>query len=209
MKKSMVYLLLFIITLGSTGCWDKTTGENVASQFESSVFIGDSVTEGFAFNEILPREQVIAGAGATAGFSYDDVDVLFEIRPDYVFIMFGSVDLLMPVDDPLGLFRTDLTNLINKIAGLTPHSEIYLQSITPVTEAAQNVEPRYRDIEKYNEVVQEVAHQLDVGYVNLGALVDENPNLYAEDGVHFKKEFYPLWLGRLAAVTRVRNSNAL
>lgn len=207
MKKTMLCLLLSIISLGLIGCWNKAIEEDLVSLFENSVFIGDSVTEGFAFNEILSQEQVIAGAGATAGFSYDDVDVLMQIKPEYVFIMFGSVDLLMPVNDPQKLFRTDLTKLINKIKELTPYSEIYLQSITPVTEAAIIAEPRYGEIEKYNQIIREVAHQLKVHYVDIGALIEANPDLYAEDGVHFKKEFYQLWLEQLAEVMLVSSSD--
>lgn len=73
--------------------------------------MGNSITEGFAFNEILPRESVIAGAGTTAGFIYEDLGMLVEKKPDNVFIMLGPIDMLMPVEDPKELFRNGLTKL--------------------------------------------------------------------------------------------------
>ncbi len=198
MKKLMIGFLIGLLLISATACGNKTAEEDAEAEFESSVFLGDSITEGFVFNEILPREAVIAGAGTTAGFIYDDIDGLSEKKPDNVFIMLGSIDILMPVDDPKELFRNDLTKLINKIKEELPDSNIYLQSITPVTQEALKEEPRYKEIEEYNEIVKEVADQLSANYVDIGTLAQENPDLYAEDGIHFKKEFYQLWLEKLS-----------
>ncbi len=198
MKKLMISFLIGILLIGMTACGNKTVEGDITAMFKNSVFMGDSVTEGFAFNEILPEECVIAGAGATAGFTYDDIDTLVEKKPDNVFIMLGSCDLLMPVDDPKELFRNDLTKLISKIKEELPDCKIYLQSITPVTQEALKQESRYKRIEEYNELLQELAGKLSVNYADIGVLVRENPDLFAEDGVHFKKEFYQLWLKKLS-----------
>lgn len=198
MKKLSMGFLSCILLLGLTACGNTTAEKDVAAKFENSVFIGDSITAGFAVNEILPEERVIAGAGATAGFTYDDLGALVARKPDRVFIMLGSDDMLMPVDDPKELFRHDLTKLANKIKEELPGSEIYLQSITPVTREALEREPRYAGIEEYNQLLQELAGQLTVNYVDIGALAQENPDLFAEDGVHFRKEFYRLWLQKLS-----------
>jgi lysophospholipase L1-like esterase len=202
MKKIMISFLVGILSIGMTACGNTTVKEDVKEDvtdyFASSVFMGDSITEGFAFNEILPEESVIAGAGTTAGFIYDDVDALVEKKPDNVFIMLGSIDVLMPVDDPKALFRTDLTKLVNRIKEELPECKIYLQSVLPVTEETIKAEPRYEELEEYDEIVKEVAEQLSVKYVDLKPLVEETPDLYAEDGIHFKKEIYQLWLEKLA-----------
>lgn len=194
MKKLMIGVLTVILAIGMAACGNTTAQKDVSDKFENSVFMGDSITEGFAFNEILPEESVIAGAGTTAGFIYDDVDALVEKKPDNVFIMLGSIDILMPVDDPKELFRTDLTKLVNRIKEELPECKIYLQSVPPVTEETIKAEPRYEGLEEYDEIVKEVADQLSVKYVDLKPLVEENPDLYAEDGIYFKKEIYPQWL---------------
>jgi len=194
MKKLMMVFLIGILLIGLTACGNETGERDVKLKFKNSVFMGDSITEGFAINEILPQERVIAGAGATAGFTYDDMGALVEKKPDKVFIMLGSDDMLMPVDDPQELFRNDLTKLIAKIKEELPDSEIYLQSITPVTQEALKQEPRYKRIAEYNELLKELAGKLSVNYVDIGALAKENPALFAEDGIHFQKEFYQLWL---------------
>jgi lysophospholipase L1-like esterase len=200
MKKLMMCFLIGILLIGITACGNTTAEKDITVKFKNSVFMGDSITEGFAFNEILPKECVIAGAGATAGFTYDDIGALVEKKPENVFIMLGSDDMLMPVDDPKKLFENDLTKLIKKIKEGLPHSKIYLQSITPVTQGALKQEPRYLRIGEYNELLKELADKLSVNYVDIGALAQENPDLFAEDGVHFKKEFYQLWLNKLSKV---------
>lgn len=190
-----------ILLLSVTACGKTTVEKDVAAKFQNSVFIGDSITEGFVVNEILPKERVIAGAGATAGLTYDDLGALAAGKPDKVFIMLGSDDMLIPskiTDNPQGLFENDLTKLVNKIKEELPGSKIYLQSITPVTQEALKQEPRYQKIEEYNELLQDLAGKLAVNYVDIGVLAKENPALFAEDGVHFKKEFYRLWLEKLS-----------
>ncbi|MDO7785868.1 GDSL-type esterase/lipase family protein [Desulforamulus aquiferis] len=198
MKKLIFSFLIGILLLGMTACGNTTAAKDVTANFKNSVFMGDSITEGFAVNEILPKECVIAGAGATAGFIYANIDALVEKKPDKIFIMLGSCDLLMPVDDPKELFRNDLKKLIHKIMEGLPDSKIYLLSVTPVTQSALKEEPRYKGIEEYNQLLKELADKLSVNYVDIGTLAQENPDLYAEDGIHFKKEFYWLWLERLS-----------
>lgn len=199
MKKLMMCFLAGILLIGTAACGNKTAEKDVTGQFKNSVFMGDSVTEGFAINEILPKEAVMAGAGATAGYIYDEyMDDLAEKKPSNIFIMLGSDDILMPVDDPKELFRNDLTKLIDKTKEELPGSKIYIQSITPVTQEALEIESRYERIEEYNELLKDLADELSVNYVDIRALAEENSDLFAEDGVHFKKEFYQLWLSKLS-----------
>lgn len=201
MKRLVVVLMIGIMLLSITACGSEDSKRDVKNDFEKSVFIGDSITEGFSFNEILPKESVMAGAGATAGYIYEEyIDDLTGKKPDNIFIMLGSDDMLMPVDDPKEFFINDLTKLINKIKEDLPDSKIYIQSITPVTEEALAQEPRYEGIEEYNDSLKELATNLAVNYVDIGELVKENPSLYAEDGIHFKKEFYQLWLQSISKI---------
>lgn len=198
MKKLIISILTGIFLMSMVACGNTTDTRDVTAKFKNSVFVGDSITEGFAINEVLPKECVIAGAGATAGFTYDKIGALSKKKPDNIFIMLGSDDMLWPKGDPKVLFENDLTRLIKKIKEEVPNSKIYLESITPVTQEALNQEPRYKNINEYNELLKELAGKLSVNYVDIGALVKENPNVFAEDGIHFKKEFYQLWLNKLS-----------
>jgi hypothetical protein len=213
MKKLLMCFLASIFILGIAACENaptstttttntttNTTDTNgdVAAQFKNSVFIGDSITEGFVVNEILPKENVIAGAGTTAVFAYDDIKDLAQKKPVHVFIMLGSDDMLWPKGDPKALFESSMTKLVQKIKEDAPNAKIYLESITPVTQDALQAEPRYKNIDDYNALLQQLAQKLSVHYVDIGAVAKQHADLFAEDGIHFKKEFYPLWLKELA-----------
>lgn len=198
MKKLFLCFLMSILVLNITACGNETTEKDVTDQFKNSVFLGDSITEGFTVNELLPKECVIAGAGATAGFTYEKIADLVEKKPDHVFIMLGSIDMLWPKGDPRALFEKDMTKLIQKIKEDLPGAKIYLESITPVTQEALKDEPRYKNIDDYNKLLQELADKLSVHYVDIGALAKKHTDLFAEDGIHFKKDFYQLWLKELA-----------
>ncbi len=168
------------------------------TQFQDSVFVGDSLTEGISFNEYLPEEQVVAGAGATAGFAMEDLDQVVEQEPDRVYILLGQCDLLWPEGDPLALFQENYTAYLDALTERLPDCKLYLQSIPHVSEEALETEPRYGQIDAYNQVIAELAETYHAVYVDLNGLVDANQDLYAEDGVHFQKEFYPMWLDLLA-----------
>jgi lysophospholipase L1-like esterase len=206
MKKLVMCFLVSIFILGIAACentltgtpTDTTTDKDIAAQFKNSVLIGDSITEGFVVNEILPKENVIAGAGTTAVFAYDDIGGLAQKKPDHVFIMLGSDDMLWPKGDPKALFESSMTKLVQKIKEETPNAKIYFESITPVTQDALKAEPRYKNIDDYNALLQQLAQKLSIHYVDIGAVAKQHTDLFAEDGIHFKKEFYQLWLKELS-----------
>lgn len=198
MKKMILSLIAGALLLSLAACGGGQDKRDYAAAYADSIFVGDSVTEGFSFNEILTVENVLGGAGATVGFSREDMDALIERAPKRVYILLGQCDLLMPVDDPLWLFRNDYAAYIQDIQKKLPDCKIYLQSITDVSESALKEEPRYREIGVYNEAIAVLAQELSVNYIDLNAFSSKHTDLYAEDGIHFQKEFYSLWLDFLA-----------
>ncbi|MFM1654202.1 GDSL-type esterase/lipase family protein [Brevibacillus sp. B_LB10_24] len=165
--------------------------------FQKSVFLGDSITEGLSYHDVLDEAHVIGNAGATAEYSQDEVDNLASKHPDDVFILLGGCDLYMPVDDPKEYFLTQYAKLIGKIKGKLPKAKIRVLSLTPVTAAAEQEEPRYRNIAEFNAGLKELAAKEQVEWIDLAPIFADNPDLFDTDGIHFKPEFYPLWLDYL------------
>ncbi|TDQ33773.1 GDSL-type esterase/lipase family protein [Aureibacillus halotolerans] len=216
-KRWIGVFLAAAVTLLVTACGNQTKEEHTtASQLEeatepptdsldssyettyqTSLFFGDSVTEGLSYHDILDEKNVLAGAGKTAEFALEDLPVLIERAPEHVYIQFGSIDLLFPTDDPIDYSLTHYGEVINTIQTELPEAEITLLSVTLVTEAAIEKEPRYQNIEAYNEEVKALAAKENVGYIDLTPLVTEHSDLYGEDGIHFEKAFYPLLLDSL------------
>ncbi|MGG1518436.1 GDSL-type esterase/lipase family protein [Paenibacillus oryzisoli] len=213
-KKWLGMLLIGTIAFSLAACGDQnnngqapasTASESAAGSppssyealYRTSVFFGDSITEGLSYHDVLNEENVLAGAGKTAEFALRDIDTLVGRMPERVFIQLGSDDILWPTDDPQTYSLTHYAQLIDLIQTKLPKTEITLLSVTPVTADAEKAEPRYRTIGNYNEGLKALAAQEQVGYVDLSPLVAEHSDLYDNDGIHFKAAFYPLLLDRL------------
>lgn len=211
-KKYMAILLAGIITLAFTACGNQDQKQNPAaantngsaavteetvsykSIFNTSVFLGDSITEGLSFHELLDDKNVMGKAGATALFALDDVKDLVSRKPKHVFIQLGSDDILWPTDDPKKFSITNYAKLIGKIKGQLPDTSITILAVTPVTVKAEKTEPRYKNIDDYNKGLKELAEKEKVGFADLSPIFQNNQNLHDTDGIHFKAEFYTLLL---------------
>ncbi|CAG7627858.1 hypothetical protein PAESOLCIP111_02960 [Paenibacillus solanacearum] len=162
--------------------------------YRTSVFLGDSITEGLSYHDVLNEENVLAGAGKTAQFALKDVGDLAGRKPERVFIHLGSDDILWPTDDPKQYSLSHYARLIDSIKAKLPKAKITLLTVTPVTAEAEKAEPRYRKIGDYNEGLKALAAKEQVGWIDLTPLVTGHSDLYDNDGIHFQAAFYPLLL---------------
>lgn len=211
-KYKLGMMVLAMVVLLVSACGNKVNNDGSAEQmegdsspesvsyetlYESTVFLGDSITEGLIFHDVLDIRHVVAGAGKTAQFAMEDVEEVVNRQPEHLYIMLGSDDILWPTDDPLAYSLEYYAKLIETIQAELPETKITLLSVTPVTEEVANKEPRYGTIPEYNERLKALAAEKQVEYVDLSPLVAEHQELYDEDGIHFQAEFYPLLLDYL------------
>ncbi|OIB03866.1 lysophospholipase [Paenibacillus sp. LC231] len=222
MKKIVATLLLGSITLALAACGIESTssspqqpttpnqGQATESKgsveteyqalFQNSVFMGDSITEGLSFHDVLKEENVLAGAGKTAEFARQDMAELTKRDPEQIFIHLGSDDILWPTDNPKTYSMKNYAKLIGMIKEKLPQAKITLLSVTPVTAEAEELEPRYKNINDYNQGLKELAEKENIGYVDLSSVFSNGSNnLYDSDGIHFKPEFYTRMLDLLKA----------
>ncbi|MFE0555448.1 GDSL-type esterase/lipase family protein [Paenibacillus sp. NPDC058910] len=220
MKKIVTTLLIGSITLALAACGNESTslspqqpttqnqGQATVSKdsvettyqvfFQNSVFFGDSITEGLSFHDVLKEENVLAGAGKTAEFALQDMDELIKRDPERIFILLGSDDILWPADNPKAYSMNNYAKLISMIKEKLPQAKVTLLSVTPVTAKAEELEPRYKNINDYNQGLKELAEKENIGYVDLSPIFSNGSNdLYDSDGIHFKPEFYTRMLDLL------------
>lgn len=216
LKKMKLTLLIGIVALSLAACGNPEGGEkpgavtqekgaspaateqaSYATLFQTSVFLGDSITEGLSFHDVLDEANVLAGAGKTAQFALEDIEDLVKRQPKHIFIQLGSDDILWPTDNPKEYSLTHYAQLIGTIKEKLPDAAITILSVTPVTAEAEKEEPRYRNIADYNQGLKELAAKEQVGLVDLSPIFAGNPDLHDTDGIHFKAEFYPLMLDLL------------
>lgn len=198
-KMMMAILVTGIISLTLMACGNQKQvmeEESYQSIFQDSVFLGDSITEGLSFHDVLDEANVIAGAGKTAEISMamKDVKDIASRNPKRVFIQLGSDDILWPTDEPIPYSLSHYAKLIRSIKDELPNASITLLSVTPVTPEAEKKEPRYKQIGDYNQELQELTLSEQVGFVDLSPIFNNTQGLHDTDGIHFKAQFYTLLL---------------
>jgi lysophospholipase L1-like esterase len=158
------------------------------------VFLGDSITDGGAWEELLPGVPL-----KNRGINADDtlgvlkrLDEIVEAKPLAIFLLIGTNDL------PWWTYRKDTDilktydQILARCAELSPDTKVYVQSLLPRGKAyAQR-------IKKLNTALEALTAKHAFHYVNLyPAFVDANGMLRAEltnDRLHLMAEGYSIWV---------------
>ena len=186
------------------------------SYFDDAIFIGDSLTDGLAAYELLPREQVLADTGINPqtiltrecigeeGAEQTVVEAAADLDPAKIYIMLGSNGVaFLNFDDIIGWYG----ELIDALQADHPDAEIYVQSILPVT-ADKHLEQELLTNERITELngmIAGMAAAKGCFYLNVSeAVADENgclPDDLSADGMHFGVSTYRVWLDYLLTHT--------
>ncbi|WP_098745462.1 GDSL-type esterase/lipase family protein [Paenibacillus sp. EZ-K15] len=162
--------------------------------FSHSVFLGDSILGALSYLNKLDSANVIAPSGATLDLTLMNVEKLANQAPEHIFILLGSNDIRLSDKQT---FNENYRQLISSIRNKLPKTDIHILSIPPVDENALKQEPRYANITDFNQALDQLADEMKVDYVDLSSLFAANNIRYADNGVHFKPDFYRLLLDYL------------
>lgn len=170
--------------------------------FKDDAFLGDSISEGLSFYDFLDDNRVIAEKGLSITKGIDEADKIIALKPSRVFILFGVND----IDDRtrISWIVDQYTTLVVKLKTKLPNSKIYVTSILPVLEnLVNNTHINNAHIQACNIALMHMAGQQNVNYINLASLLnDTNKDLYEGDGIHFKSDFYIMWLNYLESISK-------
>lgn len=198
------------------------TEEELAQYYADSVFIGDSIMLGFR-NYSAKQKTFVHGIQFLAAGSYSAFNALKPVQGDNVhptykgkkyqvwnavpligskraFILLGMNDI-----DILGLegARDTYKELIDKIVEASPDIEINIISVTYTLRDKGIGKLNNGNIDKYNEMLQEMAGENGWGYIDLCTPVsDGNGNLAkdccSDEFVHLTNTAYAIWEKELA-----------
>lgn len=202
---------------GQTG----NNGRVDMSYFDSTVFLGDSLSHGLQIYETgIPNAQycVYTGAGPQAVVNGQEVkratdkvpeivmDSLVAKNPDRIYILFGTNVLTR--DTAYTSFLAYYSQMIDMIQAALPHATLYIQSITPVRPELRREKPGlYKErLMAVNDELAALALQKGCYFVDIWeALADENGDLKEDiaqgDGYHVKPAGYTLWVEYLRTHT--------
>ncbi|MCM3146459.1 GDSL-type esterase/lipase family protein [Brevibacillus sp. MER 51] len=143
--------------------------------------------------------NVIAPSGATLSLALMNVEKLASRAPEHVFILLGSNDIRLSDKQE---FVESYRQLIGSIRNKLPKAKLHILSIPPVAGEARMQVPQYANITDFNQVLEQLADEIKVDYLDLAHLFATNKIQYADNGVHFKPQFYPLLLDYLKGLVK-------
>ena len=158
------------------------------------VFLGNSITFGGNWNELLGRERVInrgIGSDNTVGMLHR-MQYVYQLNPKLCFIMTGINDIY--ADAPV---ERIFQNYINVIDTLRNHSIIpVIQSTLYVNPKWKRTEEKNPEVTKLNKLLREYAEKNQIEFVDLNSILSSNGVLkdeFTTDGVHLTASAYAAW----------------
>ncbi len=169
---------------------------------DAIVMLGNSITEGGIWHELLPGVPVVnrgIGGDHLHGM-LDRLPGILEHQPKAIFIMAGINNILFYDATPASV-AGGVEAMIQLIKEKSPGTKVYLQSILPVNEiAGENRDfllNRHSTIIAANELLKQTADKHQVTFIDLHSLFsDEYDRLQLElttDGLHLGPQGYLLW----------------
>ncbi|VYU03648.1 hypothetical protein [Clostridium tertium] len=171
--------------------------------YKDTLFLGDSITEGLIDYEFVNVYNVVSEKGDNVKDAINKIEKIKQINPDNVVLFYGMNDVIEFDDSNENLtkniFREKYISLINSIKSELPNISIYVISPTNVTEDA--IKTNYRltneNISEFRNIIKDVCDQTNVTYVDVNSKICNREDIYEGDGIHFKYEFYNIWLETL------------
>lgn len=168
---------------------------NYKDIFKEDLFLGDSITDSLSFYDIVDEKNVIAKLGLTVVQAKEHINGIEKSKPSNVYIMFGMNDILSGIDAEK--FRENYSELIHLIQKKSPSTQIYVQSALPISDKAKKLGLPDAKVDEFNESLIRMCNDEGITFIDIRPIIKENPDLYEPDGIHFKYDFYKLWLNYL------------
>ncbi len=180
--------------------------------FNTSLFIGDSISTGLSLYGFLDSDNVFATQGLAPSTAISTEidgktlsDKIASFKPEKVFIMLGTNSVGYAESEYL---VESMKDLIGQVTGMCK-SDIYVLSIPPVTAAAEANSSNYLTLEainEYNTLLKSAVAETNAKFLDFNALLQDSTGYFAEDyaeadGIHFMGTTYQVMLSFLEKQT--------
>ena len=165
--------------------------------FKDDIFLGDSLTEALYEYDFINERSVIAQKGATVDKAIEEVDIIKNLAPKRIYILFGLNDMLNY--ENISEFMDVYSKLLDKLKEELPESKIYVQSITPARSDIRKEQPLFSEDrnKEANKKLKNLCEEKGINFVNIKNIILNKSELYEPDGLHLAAEFYQIWLNKL------------
>lgn len=161
------------------------------------VFMGDSITDGGAFESVLQNTKNAGISGDWITHTEDVIPYVRQYTPNKIYLMIGVNSLSkFTYDECVRQYR----ELIDMMLQAFPNTEIVLESVLPIATDAPV-------IPLFNSFIRGLAEDKGLRYLDLYSLYAVEGKLPEEitpDGLHLTAEGYAKWYEVLRAENAVR-----
>lgn len=171
--------------------------------FQDTIFMGDSITEGLYYMEVVDKSRVVASMGASILKAKEELQTVVSLVPKKVVLLYGMNDVILFNETnewtTIDSFKANYKELLQTLKNQLPYAELYVQSPLSVKEASIKDNPRLtnENIDRFRAAVEEVCNEVQVHYVDANSIIEKDESLRAQDGIHLNYDFYVQWLSLL------------
>lgn len=165
------------------------------------VFLGNSITDGGEWNELLanPRVKNRGISGDRSSWMLDRLDPIVGGQPRKLFLLIGTNDLA--AGTPAAEVVANVRKIVERFQSESPRTKLYVQSVFPVNDSFKKYAAKHgrhdADIVAVNKGLQALCAEKGIVYIDLWTLLaDKNGKLRADltnDGLHLMGEGYLAW----------------
>ena len=174
--------------------------ESLPVTSEDIIFIGNSITDGGEWHELFinPHVKNRGISGDTTQGVFDRLDAIVNGQPAKIFLMIGINNV--PQNEPADTIAAGIRLIVQKIKQVSPETQIYVQSLLPVTTYYNKFYEHtchWKEIPEINQKIKTVTEKEQVQYIDLFShFVDAEGQMqkqYTNDGLHLLGKGYLLW----------------
>lgn len=173
------------------------------------MLIGDSITEGFDVNKLLPELGIInkGVSGDSTVETYNRIEKeWFILKPHMIFICIGTNDIARGRDDEFIILN--IKKIVEKLKINSPESDIIITSLFPTR---NNPERSNERINNLNLKLRLFSNSESLKYFDLNQhFKDDEGKLkkeYSLDGLHLNEAAYKQWTIKLFEFCSLTNIN--
>lgn len=198
---------------------------NTASSdyLDKAVFTGDFVPVALGIYTNVDKNNIFADVNLSTGNIGDEkitidnksqttLQAIKSANPDSIYICVGSNDLTWKTKSVL---IKDYSNYINKLKTEVPNANIFVMSLTPVTENKDKSDKAYNNnkIKEFNSWIKQTSEETGVYYLDIFSYLTGDdgtlPKEFAEsDGYHIKASGYKMIVNYILSHTSDANSES-
>lgn len=200
----MLIGIVFSVSIKADSYYDRRVSlfELLPIGSDDIVFLGNSITDGGEFQELLNNSHV-----KNRGISSDVIggvekrlEQVMSGKPAKVFLLIGINDVSHNLT--VNQLASRYEKLVKKMRELSPDTKIYLQSVMPINndfKRYKNLIGKEQTIKNFNREIEKIAKENGCTYINLtGALSDNKTGKlkreYTNDGLHLTGAGYKAWI---------------